>query len=83
MLSAWSPVISAKSIAARLPSPCCTGLAPANRFIWRIDQSMMNGCSASWGRHAEAAKPDGSCSVNSTRAGDSSSASWKSVSWPK
>ena len=83
MLSAWSPVMSAKSIGARLPSPCSTGLAPAKRFIWRMDQSTVKAAIASWGRHAAAAKPDGSWSRNSTRAGDSSSGIWKSVSWPK
>ena len=39
----------------------------------------MNGPSASHGRWAELAP----ASTNSTRAGDSSSASWKSVIWLK
>ncbi len=79
MLSAWSPVISAKSIRLPSPFPCGTGLLGAKRLIWRIEASIRNGWKASCGRQAELAPG----SANSTLAGDSSSASWKSVSWEK
>jgi hypothetical protein len=54
-----------------------------NSFICRMAQSVRCGTSASWGRQAADAVPEGSVSRNSTRAGDSSSASWKSVICPK
>ena len=61
---------------ARRPLPCRTGLAPAKRLIWRMVMSIAAGWSASCGRHALL---DTALSRNSTRSGDSSSASWKSV----
>ena len=48
-------------------------------FEQALVQGIPNGWSASCGRQADAAVPLGSESANSTRAGDSSSASWKSV----
>ena len=69
-----------KSIARREPSPAATGLAPAKALSWRIIASSICGFSASHGRQAALNGPE---SMNSTRAGDSSSASWKSESWPK
>ena len=74
--------VTAFAICARVPSPCATGL-DRNRFIARIDWSISWTWSASCGRHAAARCALGSGSRNSTRAGDSSSASWKSESWPK
>ena len=59
---------------ALLPSPWGTGLAE-KLFIWRIDWSTSWGTSASCGRKAEETA-EASGSTNSTRAGDSSSASW-------
>jgi hypothetical protein len=42
-------------------------------------RSLSWGTIASCGLHAEDANPEGSSSMASTRAGDSSSASWKSL----
>jgi hypothetical protein len=81
-LSARSPVMIALTIEARFPLPCLTGLTP-KAFICRIAQSVRCATKASCGRQAEIVAPEGSWSTNSTRAGDSSSASWKSVIWPK
>jgi hypothetical protein len=83
-LSAESPVLIAKSIARRDPSPAATGLEALKRFICRIAASSMCGFIASHGRHA-AEKGEGLSigSISSTRVGDSSSASWKSESCPK
>jgi hypothetical protein len=82
-LSAASPVLIVKPMALRAPLPSGTGLAAVNWFTWRIIASLICGSSASQGRQAE---PKGrlsgveSGSTTSTRAGDSSSASWKSES---
>ena len=51
-------------------------------LTWRTEASTTNGISASCGRHA-ALKALLAWSSTSTRAGDSSSASWKSDSWAK
>ena len=75
-----------KSMALRAPLPSATGLAAANWLTWRIIASSICGSSASQGRQAA---PKGrlsgveSGSITSSRAGDSSSASWKSESCPK
>ena len=75
-----------KSIGLCEPLPLATGLAAVNWSIWRIIESSICGSSASQGRQAA---PKGrlsgveSGSMISSRAGDSSSASWKSESWPK
>ncbi len=64
--------------------PWGTGLWAVKRLICRIESSIMNGVRASQGRQAEVAPSwPATWSRNSTRAGDSSSASWKSLSWEK
>ncbi len=75
-----SPVLIVNSITPREPSPAATGLCVASAFSWRIIASSICGFIASHGRQAAL---NGPVSMNSTRAGDSSSASWKSESWPK
>ena len=58
-----------------------TGPASAKALTWRIIESSICGFIASHGRHAASSGgPIGS--TDSTRAGLSSSASWKSESWP-
>ena len=67
---------------ARAPDESASGLRCTKALTWRMAASTVCGVSASIGRHAASTGgPAGS--MNSTRAGDSSSASWKSVSWPK
>ena len=64
---------------ARAPPAWASGLAAVNRLSWRKLWSIAHGWNASCGRNAAFAP----LSANSTRAGDSSSTSWKSVSCAK
>ena len=81
LLSALSPVVTARSIAARVPPAPVNGL-----FSWAstcsTDALTTYGISASSGRQAPANNVL-TVSRNSTRAGDSSSESWKSLSWAR
>ena len=76
-LSELSPAISARSIRARRPLAPLLGLAAVNWFSRRIVASMVCGISASCGRQALVLGCTGAS--ESIRAGDSSSASWKSL----
>ena len=71
-----------KSIFGRRPWAAATGPAPAKESTWRIIASSIIGSRLSQGRKA-ALNCEETASSGSTRAGLSSSASWKSESWPK
>ena len=82
LLSVVSPVFMTKSIFGFTPPLARLGGLVEKALNWRIIASSSCGFRASPGRQAEVkAPPRGS--RNSTRSGLSSSASWKSVIWPK